>query len=474
MKIIELRSENIKNIKVIEIRPDGAVVLEGKNGAGKSAVIDSIFMALTGKKIEQPIRNGESRAEINIDLGDFKVKKIFTAKGERLEVTSTEGASFKTPQTMLNKIMGNLAFDPLKFAELGKTTAGQREQRNILANLVGLNFEKLDKDREGLYNERTIKHRMIKGADSEAHHPDPLAPLPLEARVAKMEIPAAGTPRQEISMAEELAKLDKMELTRREYIEDCRHCEEYNKKAIEAKDQRITDITEEINDRNTVMNDLANDIEELKRQINSKVATLDELSQENNRAKNELNKLKALVVEKKSPPAETVTELEIIEAKNALKEIEAKNTAIRAAIEFDKTKGELESARKSIRELEKKMMDIDLEKQDRVNKAVFPIAGLGITDQFVTYNNKPFSQLSTGEQIRVSTAVAMALNPTLKVILIREGSLLDTEGRKAVFSMAEEKDYQVWMETVADARNCGIYLENGEIKNEFEEKESIE
>ena len=84
MKVLELRAENIKNLKVVEIRPDvNANVLTGKNGAGKSAILDCIFTALTGVKLDKPIRDGEERAEVDIDLGDYKIRKVFTANGDR-------------------------------------------------------------------------------------------------------------------------------------------------------------------------------------------------------------------------------------------------------------------------------------------------------------------------------------------------------------------------------------------------------
>jgi DNA repair exonuclease SbcCD ATPase subunit len=468
MKIIELKTENIKNLKVVEIRPDGSVVLEGKNGAGKSAVIDSIFMALTGKKIEQPIRNGESRAEINVDLGEYKIKKVFTAKGDRLEVTSSKGASFKSPQKMLDDILGNLSFDPLKFAELGKSVSGQREQRNVLAGLVGLNFTELDKKRADLYNERTMKHREIKGADMSAHRADPNAPLPLEALVAKMETPVDGTPRQEISMAEELAKLDTMEKTRRAYLDECLELSEKHKTALHNKVSVEESFKSSIAQDEMQLNALANEIERMKKELNQKIFELDEISHGLAIKKNELANTQTTAIDDPIYPAEPITEAAIIQARESLKEIEAKNVAIRKAVEFDKKSAELAAAKEAINDLEAQMAKIDLEKQDRVNAAKFPIAGLGITDQFVTYNGKPFSQLSTGEQIRVSTAVAMALNPMLKVILIREGSLLDKAGLDEVLALAQDKDYQCWIERVSEDQQVGIYLENGEIKDAAE------
>ena len=105
-----------------------------------------------------------------------------------------------------------------------------------------------------------------------------------------------------------------------------------------------------------------------------------------------------------------------------------------------------------------------IEKNNRINTAKFPIAGLGVDDENVIFNDIPLQNLSTGQQIRVSTAIAMALNPQVKIILIREGSLLDTDGLKVVFDMAQEKDYQIWIESVEDTKGVGIFIENGEIK----------
>lgn len=61
MKIISLESENIKRLKAVRIKPDGLLVqITGKNGAGKTSVLDSIMMALAGGSTipEKPIRDG--------------------------------------------------------------------------------------------------------------------------------------------------------------------------------------------------------------------------------------------------------------------------------------------------------------------------------------------------------------------------------------------------------------------------------
>ena len=447
MKIIELRAENIKNLKAIEIRPEGAVVLEGKNGAGKSAVLDSIFMALTGKKIAEPIRNGEKRAEINVDLGNYKIKRVFTAKGDRLEVLSAEGAAFTSPQTMLNEILGNLSFDPLQFAEMGKTAEGMRRQRVMLSALVGLDFTEADKERTRLYNERTIKNREIKGGDPTSYRASPGQPLPLESLVGAMQQPKPGTPRVEISMADEISKVQELEKKARAYekfqegVDEAKEQIVENKKAIEAGVKQILYKNEQI--------------EILRKEIFGIEQGLRVLERDNSEIEGN--------IESATPP-ENVTLEQISEAHQALLNVEESNKAIRKAVEYDQAMARLEDAKKVVVQIEKEMMDIDLAKEANIKAAKFPIEGLGLTDQYVTFNGKPFSQLSPGEQIRVSTAVAMALNPTLKIIVVREGSLLDKAGLEAIVELAKEKDYQLWIERVSDDKQVGIYLEDGEIK----------
>ena len=48
-KIVRLTSENVKRLHVVEITPEGNVVIVGgDNGHGKTSVLDSIEMALGG------------------------------------------------------------------------------------------------------------------------------------------------------------------------------------------------------------------------------------------------------------------------------------------------------------------------------------------------------------------------------------------------------------------------------------------
>jgi len=96
-------------------------------------------------------------------------------------------------------------------------------------------------------------------------------------------------------------------------------------------------------------------------------------------------------------------------------------------------------------------------------EAKFPIDGLGFNEQGVTFNGIPFKQCSSAERLKVSLAMAMALNPELKVIRITNGNLLDSSNMTVVEQMAKDNDYQIWLEMVNETGSMGIYIEDGEV-----------
>jgi len=59
--------------------------------------------------------------------------------------------------------------------------------------------------------------------------------------------------------------------------------------------------------------------------------------------------------------------------------------------------------------------------------------------------------------------MAMALNPSLRVIRIMDGSLLDAESMKAIAAMAKDSDYQVWIERVSDDAKGAVVIEDGSV-----------
>ena len=154
-----------------------------------------------------------------------------------------------------------------------------------------------------------------------------------------------------------------------------------------------------------------------------------------------------------------------MDAEEKLTEIEDLNVKIRSARRYRHLVKEAEKCKEESDKLTQQINRLEQDKSTRIANAQFPIPGLAINDDCVLYNNIPFTQLSTGEQIRISTAIAMAMNPEAKIILCREGSLLDKTGIEEIENIAKDNDYQLWIETVDDSGKVGIYIEDGQIKS---------
>lgn len=160
MKIIALEAENVKHLRVVNIKPDGSlVVIGGNNSEGKSSVLDSIEYALNGAGAipPKPIRDGQKKARVVLDLGDLQVTRTFTKKGTNLVVKNKDGATFPSPQAMLDKLVGELTFDPLEFSKMDA-----KKQAEVLKKLIGLDFDKMDAEYQGLFDQRTIINRQGK------------------------------------------------------------------------------------------------------------------------------------------------------------------------------------------------------------------------------------------------------------------------------------------------------------------------
>ena len=139
------------------------------------------------------------------------------------------------------------------------------------------------------------------------------------------------------------------------------------------------------------------------------------------------------------------------------------NQLVRYAIEYNDTVAKGKDKRAEYEDGTAKLCALDEEKNAALAAAELPIDGLGVTDDGVTYNDIPFDQLSSAEQLRVSLAMAMALNPKLRVIRITDGSLLDSNSLQIIQDMIREKDFQLWLETVDESGEVGFVIEDGAV-----------
>lgn len=408
MKIISLETTNYKRAKHVEIIPDpngNLVIVAGKNGQGKSSVLDSIAAALGGansKTTPKPIRDGEDRAEIVLETEDLTVTRVFTPSSSRLTLTSKDGAKYPKAQAKLDELVGKLSMDPLAF-----TLLDDKKQLAQLLDLVELPFdpEALEAERKQVFDERTAVNRRVKEFES--------------ALAQFGELPA-DLPTAEVSVAELLGEYREAETL-------ARH-QEYDRDDLAAATAKAQAMAAEIKRLQLQLEEHNKDIETAEEAIRNHAPLPD---------------------------------LEAIQSK--IDGAEETNRLVRKAQERGALAFQFEAAKGQATSLTTKLDQIAQTKADGLAAAKFPVDGLGFTEEGVTYQGQPFKQASSAEQIRVSMAMAIALNPTLRVIRIQDGSLLDADSLALVEETAREHDMQVWMEVVGDDIENAYTIVDGEV-----------
>jgi hypothetical protein len=75
----------------------------------------------------------------------------------------------------------------------------------------------------------------------------------------------------------------------------------------------------------------------------------------------------------------------------------------------------------------------------------------------------PFEQASASDRIRVSVAMGLALHPKLKVLLVRDGSLIGERKLQLIEEMVKDANAQLWIEMVQaePTDRTTVFLEDG-------------
>ena len=415
MKIIELRAENVMRLKAVEITPDGTVqVIGGRNAQGKSAVLNAIWLALGGgkasKDISRPIRDGEEKASVRLDLGDLVVTRSWTRKGTTLKVENPEGASFKSPQGMLDALVGQLSFDPLAFTRLSP-----KDQREALLDLVDLDvdLDALDTEAKQVFQERTEIGRQGKA----------LGDVTVDDKLPTVEKSAASV----VKKLQEAQEVHRWVDTTRQQIQDAHTAADAALTTVRAAEERI---------------------KELQAQITSLIAT---------------RKMRLAEAENMQHAIDNTEMPNLAYIEDELATVEDTNAKIRANNAARERLNEKQALRDAYEGLTKQLTELDEQKAAALAAATFPVDGLSFDSTGVLYRGVPLSQASSAEQIRVSLAMGMALNPKLRVLMIKDGSLLDEDSMAAIHDQVADGDFQLFVERVGNADQGAIIITDGQV-----------
>jgi len=429
LRVIAFKGENFKKLKAWDIAADPNVnEITGGNEQGKTSLLDALEAVFQAKEVlrrtPEPIRKGEEKAYVIADLGDLVVTRTFTAKGEYLKVENKDGAVFRSPQEILNKITGKLTFDPLAFSNLK-----DKEQLETLLGLVEipLDLEAWAAERAEVFDGRTVTNREIKA---------------IEGQIQGITFPD-DTPDEEVSAASVL-------------IEQ-REAQEVNESNA-TKRRLAHNAKAELERQVEVQAALQRDIREIEREL---IETTEKLAS----VGDTITKLKNVCATHDEECAALV-DIDFASFQDRISEVEATNCNVRLKKSKSQLTVKLTEQKVAADNATVKLGRLDLAREQALKAANMPIADLSFNDHGVTYKGIPFRQCSSEERLRVSIAMGMALNSKLRVMFIRDGSLLDAKHRAVIQQMAIDNEYQLWIERVDDSGKVGLYFEDGEIVNQ--------
>ena len=426
MRIIRFQTANIKRISVAEIDANRYVNrITGANGSGKTSLLDAIEWALVGGKNipTQPVRRGSVRGTIKIDMGETDTEVTLTRqffegsakRAGRLLIEQKPGGDASefqdkrkratTPDEIEDALLKQVSFDPLEFLRMEP-----KKQYHVLRRISTpeIDMDALDETIQKNFDERTVAGRQRDQLEAQRNAiiiPDN---LPTEKRDEK-------------AMLAELAQVS------------------IHNSAIDQEQRRRERITDEIR----IALEL---VQRLQQQLVAAEAAYESLK---------------AVPDTWEPLAEPKDAGALAEEINEARII---NKAIDRGAERAKIDTQYATVHAEWSRLDAEVKEGERKKKEAIAHAKYPVEGLGFGNQEVMYNGLPFDQASNGEQIRVSAAIGMTTNSKVRVMRIKDGSLLDEASLGIIADMAHEHDFQVWIEQCDETGNIGIYMEEGEIK----------
>lgn len=434
--------QNFKKIEYAELQFDSKVIkITGKNAQGKSSLLDAFRVAIGGKKAipQNPIKNGAKTGTIalDIDTDDYGVvhtEWTFTKANSKVGYTATVSSS---SQAFLADIIGKMAIDPLAFSKMDDD-----ERVATLASLAQVDVKAFKKERSAIYEERKLIGR------EKLKYSKELDVIVEDAGgvITNDDYKLLNNPVNVTSLMEELST----------HNAEKAKVEKLNAQLQGIKDEAIG-IGKQILDLEAQIKEL-----EVKRE-----ALLDRAVKGEEYLKN--------------IPSSDSIQLLIDAAESAIKNASKTGDRVALVTRYQKAVERVDEAALAYDEKTALLnkMDKDFGTKVRGFADNSPVKGLTLeykedagmdNGEFFVYRETPngvipYSELSSSEQLKIGTNIALALNPNFKMVIIKDGSLIDEDGQKMLQEVALKNDASIFLEIVGEQKG-EIIIRDGAILEE--------
>lgn len=421
VKISALELENVKRVRALELEPtaDGLTVIGGRNGQGKTSVLDAIAWALGGnrKRPDRPTRDGSATpAQLRVTLSNGIVVER-KGKNGSLSVTDPEGK--RAGQALLDSLVEELAIDLPRFMAMS-----DREKADELLRVVGIG-EELDRlDRE---LERARAARLAKGQEKRA-----------KAKVAEEAAWYPDAPEEAVSASDLLAEQRAAQAANME-----------NERLRAAADRAERDRDEAARAVEAAEADLA----EARRRVEAMEGALDGAEARARAAAQAATAAREM--------ADACVDADTSDLDGRIADVDRVNEQVRANRERARLQAEADAAEAEYQELNDECESVQAERVALLEGADMPLPGLSVEDGRLMYGGAAWGEMSGSEQLRVATAIVRRVKPSCGFVLVDKLEQMDPQTLADFGAWAEAQGLQVIGTRVATDETCTVVIEDG-------------
>lgn len=419
VKIASVEAENVKRVKAVylEPRPDGLTVIGGRNGQGKTSVLDAIAWALGGNKMrpgnaKREGAAGDPQLRVVLDNGIVVERR---GKNSALKVIDPSGN--KGGQQLLDGFTEQLALNLPKFMQ-----ASDKEKAESLLAIMGVGEQlaALDAQKQAAYNQRLAVGQMERqkrgAANDMPHWPD--------------------APAQEVSASELIAEQSAI-LARNGENQRKRMAAEQVKSRLDAAMAELARMNEQSAELARRMAEKSQEVERLSADAATAAKTAGQLQDEST--------------------AELEAQLAAVEATNDKVRTNARRAA--AMAEADELKAQYD-------ELDGRVQALARARTDLLRGAKLPLEGLAVEfdakgEPRLEYKGQPWDCMSGSEQLKVSAAIVRELKPECGFVLVDKLEQMDPQTLAEFGEWAESESLQVIGTRVGTGGECSVVIEDG-------------
>lgn len=421
VKILGLEVENLKRVRAVSLDCSGEAltVIGGRNGQGKTSVLDGIMWALGGDRFRptRPVHEGADEAYIKVSLDNGMTVERKGVNGS-LKVTSSTG---KGGQALLNEFVNLFALNLPRFMAATGT-----EKAGMLLDAYpdfGTALQRLNEQVKRLYDERRalgqIAERKAKYAQELPFDPDaPESPLSGGEMAKRMQDALSHNARND-ALRRDAARA----------AEEVRLAEDRGR--LTAK--RVAELEAALADARTQAAKAAGDVERARASLVAAQATAAQLQDQDTTA-----------------------------VKRELEQIDALNARVRANESKRNAEAEAEHLKEQYADMSRQLDEVRAERLKLLASVTMPLDGLSIDEAGeLVFAGQRWDCMSGAEQLQVSAAICAAMKPECGFVLLDKLECMDTGTLREFAAWLESRGLQAIGTRVSTGDECSIVIEDG-------------